>query len=231
VPEIRSAAHDPTPYLDVPGFELPSEQFARQKPDECLLASEHGRPVARCGLWWTNVATYPSHKLGVIGHYWSAHPAAGALILSAACARLALEGCSIAVGPMDGNTWQRYRFITERGTEPVFFLEPDNPDEWPAHWTAAGFTPLAKYHSALATDLATRDPRADDTAQRLTERGVTVRNLDLANFNSEMARLHALSLICFANNLLYTPITAAEFAAQYAAVRNYLGSEENRLAH
>ena len=58
--------------------------------------------------------------------------------------RLAAERCTIAIGPVDGNTWQRYRLITEPGTEPPFFLEPDNPDAWPGQFTAAGFTPLAQ---------------------------------------------------------------------------------------
>jgi len=29
---------------------------------------------------------------------------------------------------MDGSTWHRYRLPTERGAEPTFFLEPDNPE-------------------------------------------------------------------------------------------------------
>ena len=36
-----------------------------------------------------------------------------------------------AVGPLDGSTWRRYRLVTERGVEPPFFMEPDNPDDWP----------------------------------------------------------------------------------------------------
>jgi GNAT superfamily N-acetyltransferase len=228
--EIRSAATDPAPYLGVAGFEISSEQFARQKPDECLLAREGSRPVARCGVWVHQAPPYPDHRLGVIGHYWADNATAGQAVLREACAQLGARGCTLAVGPMDGNTWQRYRFITERGTEPAFFLEPDNPDEWPGYWTAAGFTPLATYHSALATDLATRHPRAEETALRLAGEGITIRNLDLAQFDAELARLHALSLICFANNFLYTPISAAEFAAQYAPVRNYLRPELALLA-
>jgi GNAT superfamily N-acetyltransferase len=228
--EVHSAATDPALYLGISGAEIPAEQLARQKPDELLLAQESGRPVARCGLWWTNVAAYPNHKLGVIGHYWADYGAAGEAVLGAACSRLATEGCTRAVGPMDGNTWQRYRFITERGSEPPFFLEPDNPDDWPSHWTAAGFSTLATYHSALATDLATRAPRVKETAPRLDERGITLRNLDLAHFEAELERLHTLSLICFVNNFLYTPISYAEFAAQYAPVQNYLRPELAFLA-
>lgn len=228
--EVRFAGADPAPYCELPGQEIAPAQLARQHPDELLLAWTGDRVAARCGLWWNNVAAHPGHKLGVIGHYFADSPAAGEAILNAACERLVKEQCTLAVGPMDGNTWQRYRFITDRGTEPPFLLEPDNPDDWPRHWTAVGFAPLATYHSGVATDLATRDPRSEETGRRLADRGIAVRNIALANFDSELTALHALSLECFANNFLYTPIPLADFASQYAQLRNYLRPELTLLA-
>src|SRR5262245_39955865 len=124
MPDIRSAATDPRPYLAVPGFELSPEQLARQRPDELLLAWDGAAVAARCGLWF--------RQPGVVGHYFAASAAAGEAILAAACERLRGQGCTQAIGPMDGNTWERYRLVTERGDEPPFFLEPDNPDDWPA---------------------------------------------------------------------------------------------------
>lgn len=228
--EIRSAAADPAPYLAVPGHEIPPEQLRRQRPDELLAAWDGDRVSARCGLWWNAVAPYPGRRLGVIGHYFADSPEAGAPLLETACTRLAAEGRTFAVGPMDGNTWQRYRLVTDHGTEPPFFLEPDNPDDWPVHWRAAGFKPTATYHSAVTTDLATRDPRAEETARRLAERGVTLRNLNLDNFDAELARLHTLSLVSFANNFLYTPISFDDFAAQYTPVKQFLRPELAILA-
>lgn len=230
MPTVRSAAADPTPYLGVSGFELTAEQLARQRPDELLLAWDGGRVAARCGLWWQNVAEHPPHTLGVIGHYFAESSDAGAAILDAACERLAAEGRSLVVGPMDGSTWGRYRFVTDRGTEPPFFLEPDNPDDYPAHWTAAGFAPLARYHSAITDDLATRDPRAIEAEGRLADRGITLRPVALADFDAEVARIYPLAVTCFADNFLFTPISADEFAAQYAPVRPVLRPELVLLA-
>ena len=80
-------------------------------------------------------------------------------MLSRACAALEAAGCATAIGPMDGTTWRRYRFMVDRGPEPAFFLEPDNPDDWPQHWRSAGFSILATYTSAANEDLAVEDPR------------------------------------------------------------------------
>ena len=123
----------------------------------------------------------------------------------------------MAVGPMDGTTWRRYRFIVERGTRPPFFLEPDNPDEWPAHWTGCGFETLATYTSALVSDLGADDPRSADLERRAAAADVTIRSLDLTRTERELDRVFALSLDAFADNYLYSPISRDEFLAQYRA--------------
>jgi GNAT superfamily N-acetyltransferase len=190
-----------------------------------LLADEGGTDCARCSLWWSAAPAYLDHKLGLIGHYAARDDKAAGHILATACGRLASRGCTLAVGPMDGNTWRRYRLVTERGSEPPFFLEPDNPDDWPAHFTGNGFEPLAHYYSALNTNLHDQDPRIPDIAQRLADRGVTIRPLNLEGFEQELRSIYALSLLSFAENFLYTPIGEEEFLAQYGAIRPYVRPE------
>jgi GNAT superfamily N-acetyltransferase len=224
--DVRPAESDPA-YAAFDGFAIPADQLRRQPPDARLLAWDGNRAVARCGLWFRHTPPHASHRVGVIGHYCARPDSADAAaeLLRSACARLAGEGCTLAVGPMDGNTWQRYRLVTDRGPEPPFFMEPDNPDDWPDHFRAAGFAPLAQYYSALATDLTVRDSRAVETAVRLAERGISVRNVNLARFEDELRRLHPLLLRCFAGNFLYTPVSEDDFVAQYAPVRAYLRPE------
>src|SRR5436190_8969300 len=98
-----------------------------------VLADADGRPLGRCSLWWEKTPKLPGHRLGVIGHYAACNAGAAAELLKRACAQLSKRGCSRAVGPMDGNTWRRYRFVTDRGNAPAFFLEPENPAAWPRH--------------------------------------------------------------------------------------------------
>jgi ribosomal protein S18 acetylase RimI-like enzyme len=131
---------------------------------------------------------------------------------------------------MDGNTWRRYRFIVERGTEPPFALEPDNPDEWPGHWTDAGFTTLATYASALNETPGAPDPRTDAALARLAEEGLTIRPIDLADVDATLERIYDLSLRAFSDNFLYTPIGREEFMAQYQAVLPYVRPELVLLA-
>ncbi len=190
-------------------------ELRRHAPDRHLMVVDGGRTLlARASCWWTHAPLLPDHRIGVIGHYAAADEASGMRVLEAACARLAAAGCTLAVGPMDGNTWRRYRFIVERGDQPAFFLEPDNPDAWPSHFERAGFSVLATYTSALTGDLGQEDPRLARTQARLAENGVAIRTLNAAAADEELRRIHRLSLDAFEHNFLYTPLTEDEFLEQ-----------------
>src|ERR1043166_31608 len=86
------------------------------------VADATGRVVARCSLWWRRTPSLARHRVGLIGHYAASLPEAAGVLLERACGELASVGCTLAVGPMDGSSWRRYRFVTRFGTEPPFFL-------------------------------------------------------------------------------------------------------------
>ncbi|MFP4145081.1 MAG: GNAT family N-acetyltransferase [Phycisphaeraceae bacterium] len=131
---------------------------------------------------------------------------------------------------MDGSTWRRYRLVTSRGDEPPFFLEPDNPGDWPQHFAAAGFDVLSRYCSTRLDDLGAGDARMPQALQRLGRAGVTIRPIDLSRFEEELRQVHTLSLDAFAGNFLYTPIRCEQFLAMYRPLREHLRRETVLLA-
>jgi GNAT superfamily N-acetyltransferase len=194
-------------------------------PDESWAVTEGDQTLARCSLWWAAAPRLAGHRLGTIGHYFAADAAAAHRVLDDACRRLAEHGCTLAIGPMDGNTWRRYRFVTDRGPEPPFLLEPDNPDDWPGHFTGHCFTPLAEYFSAINDDLTRTDPQMTDVARRAADQGIVIRPIELDRFDAELRLIHALSLASFTRNFLYTAIGEEEFVAQYRGVRPHVRPE------
>jgi predicted N-acetyltransferase YhbS len=204
---------------------LSADDVVAHAPDASLVVSSGDELRARCSLWWTDVPPYGAERLGVIGHYGAATEAEGLTILQAAARELSRRGCTFAVGPMDGNTWRRYRLVVERGTEPPFFLEPTNPDDWPSHYLAAGFDPLAHYFSALNTDLSRRDERMTGVAERLANVGVTIRQIDLEHFDRDLERIYGVAEVAFREAFLYTPLPPEAFAMQYRRIRQYLQPE------
>jgi GNAT superfamily N-acetyltransferase len=195
--------------------QLPAEPAPR--PDRRLEGHDAmGRKIAGCSLWWSEPLMVNGHPAGLIGHYAAETPEAGCALLQQALQELRDHGCALAVGPMDGNTWGNYRFVTGGSGEPPFFLEPDHPPEWPAHFRAVGFTPLARYHSTITDHLDEPDPKADRAQARLEASGCMIRPLDASRLDDDMKSIHHLSLSAFQSAFLYQPIPFDAFAAAQA---------------
>jgi len=201
---------------DLPTFD--PTVLLSQHADAHLLVSKSDKITARCSLWWKTAPGLEGQALGYIGHYSAANPSDAASLLDGAKKLLQEQNCALAVGPIDGNTWRRYRLVTDAGTEPPFFLEPANPPEWPDHFRNTGFTPLAEYYSALNQDLSYSDPRIQRAEKRLKDEGIVIRGFRQDAFLDELKKIYAVSAISFTSNFLYTPLDEASFIAQYKAV-------------
>lgn len=209
-----------SPNQEPPGFD--ARLLASRQVDE-HLSDENGEN--HCSLWWSVVPGIPDERPGVIGHFASTGLEEALPLLEAALGRLRAAGCTIAVGPMDGNTWRRYRVLTERGDEPPFFLEPDNPDWWSDAFLLSGFSALATYTSSLVDDLSRRDLRTQRAFERLEGEGIQIRNLHPDHFEDDLRRIYAVSVVSFTGNFLYTPISESSFVAQYLPYRDKIRPE------
>lgn len=194
--------------------ELSPATVRQHAPDLLLMLQDQGRLLGRASLWWKQVPDHGADRLGLIGHYAVQDSRTAAAILAESCRILAAHGCSLAVGPMDGSTWRRYRLLTGRGEEPPFFLEPDNPDDWPALFETAGFHTLARYYSSINEDNARCKDRSA-LMVRLEQAGYHMRPLASDDIDADLDRLWQLSSEAFKDNFLYTAITRAEFLELY----------------
>jgi predicted N-acetyltransferase YhbS len=196
------------------------EEFKRHRADAHLITLN-----ARCSLWWNTVPHLPNQTIGLIGHFESRDEQSAHGLLNVALLELKNRGCTVAIGPMDGSTWNRYRLVTEFRSEPPFFLEPTNPVEYQGYFENCGFTPLATYSSALNTDLAFEDARVEGIRRRADDSRIRIRCIDPDDFENELRRIYSVCLVSFRKNFLYTPISEQDFLQQYAKVRAILESD------
>jgi hypothetical protein len=192
--------------------------------DDTLESHVRGSVRARCSLWWRGTPAHGGRRTGFIGAIESDDAGALAALLVRAAKHLKDAGCELAVGPVDGDTWHRYRLVTFTDGTPPFALEPYSALDAIRPWQRAGFTPLETYASyrddALAPTArshvhAERDARAATLEERLKDAGVAVRPLNLARFDDELEQIHALALRGFRDAPLYAPIGFDAFAALY----------------
>lgn len=231
-PEAISAFGETVLYQEF----APSSLTAHASDRHFAVIDANGEPQARCSLWWREVPALGEQTLGAIGHYAAASASASSFLLHHVCSELKRRGCSVAVGPMDGNTWRSYRLVTSFGNEPPFFMEPTNPASWPEYWQQAGFSSVACYSSGLSTDLSQRDERLPRVKRRLDAAGVSLRPLNVSEFNDELRRIFVVSLQSFKKNYLYTPIAEEEFVEKYRALQSLImpdlvliAEDENRV--
>ncbi len=231
-----TAGRPPEDFSDTCANEPLYKDFAPQKLNaqhadhHCLLRDETGQVLARCSLWWNKVPAYHKYRVGLIGHFAAAGADAALQILSHAEQLLAARSCDYVIAPIDGSTWHHYRLVIEAGDEPVFFLEPHNPADWPQYFRRAGFDILSSYFSALATDPGSTDPRIAPALRRLQDRGIRLRTLRLECFDTELESIYEISIRSFSANFLYTPISRQEFMQQYQAVRPCVRPELTLIA-
>ncbi len=193
-----------------------SEQFDLANADVYLaVVDSNQEPLAECSLWWSQAPSLPNQTVGTIGHYRADDDSAAATLLKLACERLRRAGCTYAIGPMDGNPWRRYRFVTDAGTEPPFFLEPWNPPQWPRQFAESGLRPAATYFSSLNADLSRRDARLGKARDRLRAVGITLRSLRDDELEDYLPRIYRVCCEAFRNNYLYTELAEADFVCHY----------------
>ncbi len=203
----------------------PFDAFRRTAPDWCLIAGE-----SHCGIWLAR-AGKGRKQYGMIGHYAARNSQESQRLLHTACGLLQDKGCVAVYGPMNGNTWQSYRFVTWSDGSPPFLMEPHNPPQWPEYWLQAGFAPCHEYISTAVTDLNAADPRLARVRARLLEEGIAWRSVDLHCFEEELKKIYRLSLTAFQKNILYTEIDESAFLGQYLHFADSIDPAYMLLAH
>ncbi|HEY2739577.1 MAG TPA: hypothetical protein VGK45_14305, partial [Thermoanaerobaculia bacterium] len=173
-----------------------------------LLAVDGDRPLARAVARRSpSLRDDAGLPYGMISFFEAVDGPAGeeaaAALLAEGVRWLRETGAGPIVGPMDGDTWHRYRLNAGPASEPPFLLEPYNPPYYPALWEAAGFRVLETYASTW-TDTASVVRRLEPRRREALIAGYRMRPFAALRFEDELAAIYELSTQVFAGNFLYT---------------------------
>lgn len=211
-----------TPARAAVDHNLSREAFrARQR---IFVAYENDTPVGRIGARLSPLLSDEhGHPFGMLGFFESVdrQDVADALFRHAA-AWARTRGAARIVGPMDGDTWHRYRVNVGPFARPPFPMEPWNPAYYQALWERAGFRQLESYSSKWIDDVSALLAALEPGVARSESRGVHIRGLDRDRIEDELALVHDISSSIFADAFLYTPIALGEFRSLYAGVERFL---------
>jgi L-amino acid N-acyltransferase YncA len=193
-------------------------------PDESWVQiDDDNKVVGHFSIWYCETPMVDGKTSGFVGHYYARNAVVGKKLLHLACKLLGCHGCKIAVGPVDGNTWRRYRLVCGTTGIPRFVMEPQNPMDYPTHFLDAGFTTLATYSSSIldtksdfvqSLETSVDQPKSF-TRQSKTLENTSIRPINLDNFERELIDIYGIACDAFAENFLYSEISEFEFLARY----------------
>lgn len=232
--EPRYLIHEGADLPEIPVADGLSRPETLAAPEEAMdarifITDDEGRSIGHLALWWTDAPPLEGEKIGTIGGFEAGDEATSIHLLDAATAYLRKSGCTLAVGPMNGNTWRKHRFVIESNGRGSFLLEPRNPAPHPDWWRAAGFGELSRYSSSLMP-LDGEPAVSPALKSRLERSGVVIRPIDGSRYDDELRAIHEISLKSFSSNFLYTPLEEEAFLGAYRKVRERVDPDLVRIA-
>lgn len=226
-PDTSGFARFEAAYAEISGIQDFKGDYARTHFHIGFVLESNGRATARLAVY-----THPDlqlHDLPAvsIGAYACADDDEFSnAILSATTDYIQknLSDFRFIVGPMDGSTWENYRFAIPSFTRP-FMLEPINPGWYPRQWIQNGFSVLKKYQSNAAEFGPAQRSDLQKTTAHFEEIGLSFRHFDPARMEHELEKLADFNAAAFHDAFLITPISKENFIEKYRKIVPYLKPE------
>ncbi|ASS48659.1 MAG: hypothetical protein A3D31_07105 [Candidatus Fluviicola riflensis] len=182
---------------------------------ECWIVMRNDVPLARLAIYNNPQLRFQEQQAGCIGNYECENdPETARFILQKAFERLKELEISYVIGPMNGSTWDNYRFSTHHNAAP-FLLEPHHHLYYNDQFIENGFEVISNYTSSFDTSLPHDLPELLERERYFSALGVVIRSIDLTRFDKELESLYPFILAAFQTNFLYTPIDWESFRDKY----------------
>jgi GNAT superfamily N-acetyltransferase len=201
----------------------------REYLKECLVVVESEKPVARLTIYLNELIRIDNEKTALIGNYECIDDdVVAAFILEEAFRIIRNLGIQRALGPMNGSTWDHYRFKSSDNAP--FLSEAQNKPWYIRQFEEAGFQKCAHYFSALDRHMESDRPSWIEREQELKGIGMSIRGMELERLEEELKSVYHFNLIAFTRNEFYTPIGEERFLEKYLPLKTLIHPNLVRIA-
>ncbi len=213
--------------------DLSLRQDDRPDPENlaaCFVLMDKSRPAARLAVYHNPGLKLNGKSAATVGNYECVkNSAASGLLLRHACEFAKDNGAGSIIGPMNGSTWNNYRFCTDK-TNPPFLLEPWQHEYYNQQFLDNGFKIIATYLTSLETTFECDDEATLRREKIFISEGVNFRSLKKDDFETELEKLFPFLSEAFSENFLYTPISYDSFCDKYRKAFSLIHPELTILA-
>jgi len=205
--------------------------FYRNATAQSFVVARGSTPVGRITAFDNRLAQDERGHIGLVGLFACDNdPEAAQTLLDAAAAWLRERDAAVMRGPMAGDIWHRWRFMTRGFEETPFPGEPRQPRHYPDLFTASGMAPVRTYSTKRIEDLPAQLERFKTADCLARKKGYTFRPFDRERWQEDVVHLFELCQHSFATNWGVTPTTQEEFTDIYNRWLRRVGPDHILLA-
>ena len=219
-----------------------SQKIMIERPSEIVIFNDESNIVIGSLHLWHNRPDYNGRKTSYIGNVniHEKYRKDEEQLFNKIFEELKKEGIETIIGPLNGTTWNTYRYVTEKGSRRQFLLEPWNEDYSVSLFEKLGFKPLAGYISTVMEGMDSDGRRnLNKKIEKLKKfdyyKDIKVESAENKDLLTVLNKVYDLTVEAFKNNFLYSELEREIFLKMYMSYEDkiikkffkmlYLGDE------
>ena len=199
-----------------------SQKIMIERPSEIVIFNDENNNIGGSIHLWHNRPDYNGRKTSYIGNVniHEKYRKNEEQLFNKIFEELKKEGIETIIGPLNGTTWNTYRYVTEKGNGRPFLLEPWNEDYSVSLFEKLGFKPLAGYISTVMEGMNSNGRKnLDKKIEKLKKfdyyKDIRVESAENKNLLTVLNKVYDLTVEAFKNNFLYSELEREIFLKMY----------------
>ena len=200
--------------------EVPKIQIER--PSEIIVFYNENEEIAGSLNLWHNRPNYNGRKTSYIGNVniHEKYRKNEDKLFNKVFKELKKKGIKTIIGPLNGTTWNTYRYVTDKRNHPPFLMEPFNEDYYVELFEKIGFKALAYYISTIMENMnPVQRGHLSKKIEKLKKfdyyKDITVKSAENEDLMAVLNKVYDLTIQAFKNNFLYSELEREIFIKMY----------------
>ena len=199
-----------------------SQKIVIERPSEIVIFTDENNNIGGSLHLWHNRPDYNGRKTSYIGNVniYEKYRKDEEQLFNKVFEELKKEGIETIIGPLNGTTWNTYRYVTEKGSRRQFLLEPWNEDYSVSLFEKLGFKPLAGYISTVMEGMNSDGRKnLNKKIEKLKKfdyyEDIRVESAENKDLLTVLNKVYDLTVEAFKNNFLYSELEREIFLKMY----------------
>ena len=219
-----------------------SQKIVIERPSEIVIFTDENNNIGGSLHLWHNRPDYNGRKTSYIGNVniYEKYRKDEEQLFNKIFEELKKEGIETIIGPLNGTTWNTYRYVTEKGNGRPFLLEPWNEDYSVSLFEKLDFKHLAGYISTVMEGMNSNGRKnLNKKIEKLKKfdyyKDIKVESAENKDLLTVLNKVYDLTVEAFKNNFLYSELEREIFLKMYMSYEDkiikkffkmlYLGDE------